>query len=365
MVVFQEQVPRVAMGMGGFSAGEADMLRRAMSRHRSQQAVDAFRGRFLRGAREQGVPRAVAEKVFDQLAGFASYGFCKSHAVAFAKTTYDTLYLRAHYPAAYYCAVLNNQPMGFYPPRVIVGDAQRHGVEVRSVHVNASDIECCLEGEAIRLGFLYVDGLGEAGAEHIVEAREERAYDGLGDFWRRTRLPRPAVENLILAGAMDHWEGDRRRLLWQLGRLRPQEGTLPLSVPCENAPLAPMGPDEALLREYGATGVAAGDHLMTLFRSQVGERGAVTSQALREMESGSRLRVAGMVSARQAPPTAKGFVFLTLEDEWGLVDVIVAPDLYQAQRAVWRDGVILLVQGRLQRANGHMSVRAERGWRVK
>ncbi|MGM0400577.1 MAG: DNA polymerase III subunit alpha [Chloroflexota bacterium] len=365
VIVFQEQVIRVAMAMGGFSAGEADMLRRAMSRHRSQEAVDAFRGRFLRGAQAKGVPESVTEEVFDQLAGFASYGFCKSHAVAFAKTTYDTLYLRAHYPAAYYCAVLNNQPMGFYPPRVIVGDARRHGVKVRAVHVNASGIECRLEGEAIRLGFMYVDGLGEAGAEHIVEAREKRAYDDLEDFWRRTRLPRRAVENLILAGAMDHWQGDRRRLLWQLGRLRPQEDTLPLSVPCEDATLEPMGPDEALLREYGATGVAAGDHLMALFRSQVQERGAVTSRALWEIEPGSRVRVAGMVSARQAPPTAKGFVFLTLEDEWELMDVIVAPDLYQAQRSIWRDGIVLLVQGRLQRANGHVSIRAEKGWRVR
>ncbi len=366
VIVFQEQVIRVAMAMGGFSAGEADMLRRAMSRRRSREAVDAFRGRFLRGARAKGVPKSVAEMVFDQLAGFASYGFCKSHAVAFAKTTYDTLYLRAHYPAAYYCAVLNNQPMGFYPPRVIVGDARRHGVKVRPVHVNASDIECRLEGEAIRLGFIYVDGLGEAGAERIVEARgKERGYGDLEDFLGRTRLPRRAVENLILAGGMDHWEGDRRRLLWRLGRLRPQEDGLPLSVTCEDTTLEPMGPDEALLREYGATGLTAGDHLMALFRSRVQERGAVISRALREMQPGCRVRVAGMVSARQAPPTAKGFVFLTLEDEGGLVDVIVAPNLYQARRAVWRDGVILLVQGRLQRANGHVSVRAEKGWRVR
>jgi error-prone DNA polymerase len=233
------------------------------------------------------------------------------------------------------------------------------------VHVNASDIECRLEGEAIRLGFMYVDGLGEAGTERIVEAREERTYRNLADFWRRARLPRRAVENLILAGAMDHWEGDRRHLLWELGRLRPQEGTLPLSVPCEGPTLKPMGPDEALVTEYGATGLAAGEHLMVLFRSHVRERGAVASRTLQDAQPGNRVRVAGMVSARQAPPTAKGFVFLTLEDEWGLMDVIVAPDLYQAQRSIWRGSTILLVQGRLQRANGHVSVRAERGWRVK
>jgi len=359
VIVFQEQVIRVAMAMGRFSAGEADLLRRAMSRHRSDEEMAAFRERFVQGALSQGVPRETAEAVFAQLAGFASYGFCKSHAAAFARTAYDTLYLRAHYPAEYYCALLNNQPMGFYPPRVLVGDARRHGVRVLPVHANKSLAKCTLEEGAIRLGLEYVDGLGEAAIARVLRARQAGDFAGLADFCRRTRLPRTLVENLILAGGMDEWNPDRRALLWELGRLRYHEEELPLALPADGVALEPMTRDESLIAEYGITGLSANGHLVELYREQLDSAGVLTSRDLERAPEGSRVRVGGMVVVRQAPPTAKGVVFLTLEDEWGLINVIVRPDVFQAQRGTWTDSLVLVVEGIVQRADGAPNVLAE------
>lgn len=359
VIVFQEQVIKVAMAMGRFSAGEADLLRRAMSRHRSGEEMAAFRERFIQGALSQGVPKETAEAVFAQLAGFASYGFCKSHAAAFAKTAYDTLYLRAHYPVEYYCALLNNQPMGFYPPRVLIGDAKRHGVKVLPVHVNRSQGRCTVEGGAIRLGLDYVDGMGEAAIARVVQTREGGEFASLADFCRRTRLPRALVENLILAGGMDDWNPDRRALLWELGRLRYREEELPMPLPADGVALEPMTQAEDVLAEYGITGLSAEGHLMEAFRERLDRAGVLTSRDLARVPDGGRVQVAGMVVVRQAPPTAKGFVFLTLEDEWGLVNVIVRPDVFQAHRAVWADSLVLVVAGTVQRSDGAVNVVAE------
>ena len=360
VIVFQEQVIRVAMAMADFSPGEADLLRRAMSRHRSEEEMASFRDRFITGATALGAPEQIAEDVFRQLAGFAGFGFCKSHAAAFAKTAYDTLYLRAHYTSAYYCGVLNNQPMGFYAPRVVIGDARRHGVDILSAHVNHSQGKCSLEGNAIRLGYEYVDGFGETSIERVLQTRETGAYLSLSDFCQRTRLPRRLVQNLILAGATDDWNSHRRQLLWDLGRLRYDEEELPLIMPPDRVELEPMTYAEALMAEYGATGVSADGHLMELFRERLDHRGILTSQHLPSIPPGRRVKVAGMVVVRQAPPTAKGFVFLTLEDEWGLMNIIVKPPLAQAQRPEWTHSVILIIQGVVQRVDTHINVMADR-----
>jgi error-prone DNA polymerase len=366
VIVFQEQVMRVAMAMGRFSAGEADLLRRAMSRHRSDQAMAAFRERFIEGATGQGVAREVAGAVFAQLAGFAGFGFCKSHAAAFARTAYDTLWLRAHYPAEYYCALLNNQPMGFYPPRILIGDARRHGIETRRVDMARSEARCTVEGDgAIRLGLGYVDGLGEAGIERLLGARAGRAFRDLGDLCRRTRLPRRLVETLILAGALDDWGRDRRRQLWALGRLRYAADELPLPVAPDGVELAPMDAGEELAAEYGATGVSVDGHPMALYRERLRARGVLDSRDLAAVKEGGRVRLGGLVVIRQRPPTAKGFLFLTLEDEWGLMNAIVRPDVFERQREVWARGSILVVQGRVQRARGRVDLLAERAWRVR
>ncbi|NLF01962.1 MAG: hypothetical protein GX601_13395 [Anaerolineales bacterium] len=351
------------------------MLRRAMSRHRAEAEMARFRERFVAGAVTQGVAEATAHEIFDKLAGFASYGFCKSHAAAFARTAYDTLWLRAHFPAAYCCSVLNNEPMGFYAPRVIVTDARRHGVPIRAVHVNRSEAACTLESAtpdemAIRLGFLYVDGLGETGAERLMTARPTTGYTSLGDLCQRTRLPRRLVERLILAGGLDDWSSaslprDRRSLLWELGRLRYQEDALPLPLPPDSVELEPMTYAEELLAEYGSTGVAAQGHLMELYRERLARARIGTSQTLAKARHGERVQVAGFVVVRQQPPTAKGFAFFTLEDEWGLMNVIVRPQVFTAQRAEWVGAVVLAVEGIVQRAHGRINVLAERGQVIK
>jgi error-prone DNA polymerase len=335
-----------------------------MSRHRSGEEMARFRARFLAGAAAEGVPEAVAAEVFTKLEGFASYGFCKSHAAAFAKTAYDTLWLRAHYPAAYYCAVLNNEPMGFYAPRVVVGDAGRHGVRVYPVHLNRSQAQCRVEGEGLRLGFQYVAGLGEVGAERLVAARPAKGYRDLADLCRRTKLPRKLVENLILAGAFAAWPLDKRMLLWELGRTHYHEEELPLAFPPDDVELEPLSAAEELVYEYSVTGVATQGHLMELFRERLQRAHIGTSLDLARAREGQRLRVAGMVAVRQAPPTAKGFAFFTLEDEWGLLNIIVRPDVFHAQREAFAAASVLVVEGTVQRARGQVNLLAEKGWNL-
>ena len=365
VVVFQEQVIRIAMTLGRFSAGEADLLRRAMSRHRSGQAMATFRQRFIAGASAQGVNSELAGEIFGKLEGFASYGFCKSHAASFARTAYDTLYLRAHYPTEYYCAILNNQPMGFYAPRVVLGDARRHGVRVLPVHINQSQERCTVADGALRLGFMYVDGLGEAAIARLLDAREEGTFFGLEDLCQRTRLPRRVIENLILAGALDDWSGRRRESIWRLGRLRYREEELPLTLPPDGVSLEPMTSAERLVAEFGIMGLSASGHLLELLRDRLDEEGVITSQALEAVSPGAIVKVAGLVSIRQMPMTAKGFVFFTLEDEWGLVNVVVRPNVYRAQRLIWSTSHILMVEGHLERRDGHINILALRAWRMK
>jgi error-prone DNA polymerase len=365
IVVFQEQVMRVAMVMGRFSAGEADLLRRAMSHHRSDVEMARFAQRFIDGAISQGVSAELATEVFQKLSGFASYGFCKSHAAAFAKTAYDTLWLRAHYPAEYYCALLNNQPMGFYAPRVLIGDAGRHGVRVLSVHINRSAAACLMEQGAIRLGLEYVAGLGEEAAERLTSVRPAKGFQDLRDLCRRSKLPRKLVENLILAGALADWDADKRRLLWELGQTRYEEETLPVDPPPDEVTLEPMGTDEELIYELAVTGVSTQGHIMELYRERLQRGGVLNSQQLRTAREGQTVRVAGLVAVRQMPATAKGFVFFTLEDEWGLMNIIVRPDVFARQREVYVGARVLAVEGGVQKAHGQINVLAEKAWKVR
>jgi error-prone DNA polymerase len=379
VIVFQEQVLRVAMVVAGFSPAEADGLRRAMSRRRSEEAMAALRQRFLAGARANGLDQATAEEVWQQLAGFAGFGFCKSHAAAFALVAYQTLYLKAHFPAEFYCALLNHQPMGFYPPEVIANDARHHGVPILRPDVNRSQSPCSLEQAgslklvrsqghadsclAVRLGLRYVHGLGEAWQGRIVERRGDETYRDLADFCRRARLPRPVVENLIRAGAMDSLGaehggrgGARRNLLWQLGGLVYQEEGLDIDVPVAPAALPMLGQAERLAWEYELVGLAPGEHVMDLYREALQARNVLSSGELAARQDGERVRVAGWAVVRQRPPTAKGHVFITLEDEEGLVNLIVRPDVYERYRDALRNSPLLWVEGRLQREGHALSV---------
>ncbi len=360
VIIFQEQVIRVAMAVARFNPGEADQLRRAMSRSRSEEAMARLRDRFLRGAQENGLSEAVAADVFQQLAGFAEFGFCKSHAASFALVAYQTLYLKAHFALEFYCALLNHQPMGFYTPEVLLGDAQRHGVSILRPDINRSQDECLLEGAeprpGLRLGLRYVYGLGAAWRSHLLEQRGERPFASLPDFCRRTHLPRPVVENLIRCGAMDCLGQERRALLWQLGGLDYREKEMDIEIPVAGVTLPALDAGEKMGWEYELLGLAPGDHVLRLYRSRLRAQGVLSSAELAQRQDGESVRVAGMVVVRQKPPTAKGHVFITLEDEEGLVNLIIRPTVYERYKSAIRNASLLWAEGRLQREGHAISV---------
>jgi error-prone DNA polymerase len=364
VMVFQEQVIRVAQAIAGFSPGQADALRRAISRNRSDAAMAALCERFLTGALANGIDPVVAREIWGYLDAFSGYGFCKSHAAAFALVAYQTLYLKAYYPAAFYCALLNHQPMGFYSPDVLIGDARRHGVSVLYPDVNHSQEACALEAHgaslAVRLGLRYVHGLGETRRTHVVERRGDRPFSSLQDFCRRTRLPKPVVENLIRAGAMEglnrRTDHTRRDLLWELGGLIYQEEGLDLEAPVAPVDLPVLDQIERMLWEYELMGLTPGEHIMGIYRARLRARGVLSSGELASRRSGEWVLVAGLVIVRQRPPSAKGFVFFTLEDEEGLVNLVVQPKVYERYRDVLRNSPLLLVEGQLQRERGAVNI---------
>jgi error-prone DNA polymerase len=365
VVVFQEQVLEVAMALAGFGVGEAEGLRRAMSRKRSRDAIEAYRTRFLDGAAAKGVERETAEQVFAKLLGFASFGFPKSHAAAFALLAYQSAWLRHHYPAEFLCALLNAQPMGFYPPSSLVRDAQRRGIEVRPPDVNASDAACTLEGETVRVGLAYVKGVGEEPARAVVaERREHGSFRGVSDLVQRAPLDRQKLEALAASGTCDSFGWPRRQLLWRLGLARREpsraaDGSGQLSLPLEPQTAVPELPEESpwerMLADYRTTSLSVGVHPLDLLRPHLpGE--VVSSADLSEIPHGERIAVAGLVVARQRPATANGVVFMLLEDERGQVNLIVPPAVYERHRAAVRGEPIVLARGRFERVERNRNV---------
>jgi error-prone DNA polymerase len=364
-IIFQEQVLDVAIALAGFSVGEAEGLRRAMSRKRSQDAIEAHRRRFVEGALRNGASLETAELVFSKLTGFASFGFPKSHAAAFALLAYQSAWLRHHYPDEFLCALLNAQPMGFYPPASLVRDAQRRGVEVLPPDVNRSAAGCRIQAGAVRVGLGYIKGLGEAPAVALVAEREESgAFGSVADLARRAPLDRPALEALVASGACDSFGWPRRQLLWRLG-LTPRptsaaRGTnkqlaLPLEPTSEIPELAEQTPWERMLADYRLTSLSVGLHPLELLRPHLpGE--VLSSLELEEAAHGSRVAVAGLVVARQRPATASGVVFLLLEDEHGQMNLIVPPPVYDRYRALVRGEPLLLARGRFERIERNRNV---------
>jgi len=358
VILFQEQVLKVARDLAGFTPGQGEQLRRALGKKDARAAVAAFEEAFIAGARARGVPQAVAEDVFAQLQAFGGYSFPKSHAAAFAVLVYQSAWLKRYHPVAFYTALLNHQPMGFWSAAVLVGDARRHGVRVLSVDIAHSGARCTVEGETIRLGLNYVTGLGEAGIRRILAARAKRPFTGLTDFCRRTRLPRRVVEDLIRVGAMEGWGVSRRKLLWDLGTLRYREEELDLVFPDESVTWVPFTPAERVTAEYAVLGLSTGEHLMALCRPYLAEQGVLSTAEVRNCVEGERVKVAGLVAVHQVPPTAKGMRFLTLEDEEGLVDVVVTPRVYEHYRQELNEAVVLVVEGVVEGRGAVVSVRA-------
>jgi error-prone DNA polymerase len=360
VIIYQEQVIQVAMAIAGFTPGQADSLRRAMSRKRSREAMEKLREGFMDGAQRNGIEEKVAGIAFEQIASFAEFGFCKAHAAALAETTYRSAWLKLYYPCEYYCALLNCQPMGFYSPEVIVNHAKQKGIEVLPVDINLSRARCAVAGGRIRLGFRYVKAVGERSWQKIEEGRTQGAYSSLSDFYTRTGLDREAMENLILAGAFDFLGAPRRQLLWQartLGQQPPH--AIPLQLPVPPVRLPEMTLADEVSADYQVQGLSARHHPMEVFRAQLSRAKISSSSDMADLSSGANVLVAGCVVCRQAPGTARGHVFITLEDEHGLINVILRPRVYQRYRQIARLEPIIIVEGTFQQHDGVVNVVAE------
>ncbi len=376
VVIFQEQVLQVARQMGGFSSGEAERFRRSMSRRHAREAMDAWRARFLAGAAERGVARAAAEQIFDNLLGFAEFGFPKSHGAAFALLAYQSSWLKRYYAPEFLCALFNHQPTGFYPPHVLTNDATRHGVAVRRPDINASRAMCTVEQPAdaessdgaIRVGLGYVQGLGPAGARRIEEKRERAGrYRSLFDFVQRTGLGRRETARLIQTGAFDGFGLNRRELLWQLGLFTggeaggasrtpsPEAGRhqLRLELPTaqDAVALADFDDRERMALDYALLGLSPDAHPMRFLRESLGE-GVASSRHLHALPAGRPVEVAGLVVCRQRPLTARGIIFLLLEDEYGLMNILVRRELASARREVVRTAAFVRARGVLDERAG-------------
>ncbi len=457
VIIFQEQVLEVAMAVAGFTAGQAETLRRAMSRKRSREEMEKLHEAFLEGARDTGkVDEAMAQRIYEKILAFAEFGFPKSHAAAMAETAGKLAWVKRYYPLEFYCSWLNEWPFGFYSPGVITNEAHRNGIETLSVDANRSRAACTIESlpagdEAIRLGFRYVKSIGEAwlarldevadrhsesfasaqdklreesgpspttvdvdGSDpsltlRVTEANgdaeqrvketaapyasssspttvefegsdpslalrvtEERTgpYSSLWDFWQRTQLPREPIERLIRLGAFA-WTGlHERQLLWQLGLFyRPLSGQIPLELPynADMVPLREMSDGERVREDIGLTegAIATRGHIMDLAGPSAGSghglhEGLTPSHIVHQMKEGAKVSVAGFVAVRQAPQTAKGFVFHTLEDRYGLINIITKPNLVQRYKQLVAEAGALIVHGHIERQERAINVVTER-----
>jgi error-prone DNA polymerase len=363
VIVFQEQVLGVAMAVAGFSAGQAESLRRAMSRKRSREEMEKLHEAFLEGCRAKGLVNDVtAQRIYEKILAFAAFGFPKAHAAAMAETAGKLAWVKRYYPLEFYCSWLNEWPFGFYSPGVIVNEAQRNGVDVLGVDVNHSRADCATESDAIRLGFNYVKGIGEATLLRLDEEGESGPYASLWEFWRRTRIPQEPIEHLIRLGAFA-WTGlHERELLWQLGLFyQPLSAQLPLALPydADLVALREMSNRDRVREDLALTegAIATRGHMMDLASLH---EGMTPSYRVEKLEEGAKVTVAGFVAVRQAPETAKGFVFHTLEDRYGLINVITTPALVRKYKALVAESGALIVHGHIERQERAVNVMTER-----
>ncbi len=359
VILFQEQVLKVARDVAGFTAGQGELLRRALGSKHATEAIETFHDAFVQGALHYGVTRDVAEDIFTRLRAFGGYSFPKSHAAAFAVLVYQSAWLKVYHPAAFYAALLNHQPMGFWSPAVIVNDARRHELRVLPVDIHLSAARCVSFDGGLRLGFNSVKGVGEAGSDRLVEARLEGPFAGLTEFCRRTRLPPRVVEHLILTGACDAWKIPRRKLLWELGKLRYQVDALDLNFADDGVTLLELSAAEKFGLERSLLGVSVDGHPMEFYRAWLDAHAVLSTAGVKACQNGESARVAGLVVVHQAPPTAKGVHFITLEDEHGLLDLIVWPAVYERYRRVLHGASVLAAAGIVQRRDGVVNVIAQ------
>jgi error-prone DNA polymerase len=387
--IFQEQVMQIAMLAAGFSAGEADSLRRSMAAWKRKGGVHKFYDRMISGMTERGYTLEFAQGIFKQIEGFGEYGFPESHAASFALLVYVSCWLKKHEPACFLVAMLNSQPLGFYSPSQLVQDAKRHGVEVRAVDVMCSEWDCTLkelgsdsnylvdggvskqlesdpdlpprpaggegrgegvQANAVRLGLRMVSGLSSEGAQRIVIARHEQPFTSTEDLALRAALDQGDLKALASADALAALSGHRRQQVWDASALKPAPPLL-RSVPVEEdfleLPAAPEG--EEIVFDYASTGLTLRRHPLALLRETLAKKRLLTAQALRDLPSGALVRACGIVTVRQQPQTAHGVTFVTLEDETGTVNIIVWKALRERQRSELIHAKLLAVYGVWQR----------------
>ena len=359
--LFQEQAMRIAIVGAGFSPDQADALRRAMATFRRFGQINRFERPFIDGMVARGYERDFAERCFRQIGGFADYGFPESHAASFALLVYVSAWLKVRYPAAFACALLNSQPMGFYAPAQIVRDAQDHGVAVRPPDVNVGDWDHTLEDGALRLGLRQIKGLNERDGRAVAAARGT-GYVDIPDLWRRAEVPVKALETLARADALTSLAANRRQALWAVRGLDP--APLPLfehadgKEPDITLPAAPEG--EEVTEDYRSLRLSLKRHPAALLRPTLGHEGFMPCRILDRSAHGRRVRVAGLTIARQQPGSAKGVIFITLEDETGIANLIVHPGVFERYRQTVLSAGLLGVEGRVQREEAVIHVLAER-----
>lgn len=370
---------RMAIVAAGFSPGRADQLRRAMATFKKTGGVGAFEAEFIQGMIGRGYPPDYADRCFKQIQGFGSYGFPESHAVSFAQLAYASSWLKCHHPAIFACALLNSQPMGFYQPAQIIRDAADHRVEVRPVDINRSEWDCTLEegrgGPALRLGLRQVKGLRQEAAIAIAQARGT-FYDTIRDLWLRTGLAPAVLERLADADVFAPLGVDRRQALWEVKRLGGKP--LPLFQAADtarrigdNRPPADMGDEpeaslpalnigEQVWADYRTQGLSLRAHPLSLLRATMTGLGMGTARALADAKPGSMVTVAGLVLVRQRPGTASGVIFVTLEDETGIANLVVWNSVLEQFRRTLMTAALMGVRGHLQRDGEVIHVVAEK-----
>ena len=353
--IFQEQVMQLAIAAAGFSPGEADQLRRSMAAWKRRGGLGHFEQRLIKGMSERGYDESFARQIFSQIQGFGEYGFPESHAASFALLVYSSAWIKRYEPAAFTCALINSQPMGFYAPAQLVRDARDHGVEVRPISVCASDWDCTLErradGEpALRLGLRMVKGLSEEAAGRVCAARVSALFANVQDLTLRAGLERRELEALADAGAMRELSGNRHLTFWQVAGSEQQLPLAPVPQRPEGTPLlAPPTEGQNIAADYRSAGLTLGRHPVALLREQLTAAHIVSSADLRELPHGRVVRVAGIVTARQRPQSAGGVMFITLEDETGFVNLIVWERVWERARRIANGSRLLEVHGKLQK----------------
>ncbi|MEQ1853090.1 MAG: error-prone DNA polymerase, partial [Chthoniobacteraceae bacterium] len=356
--LFQEQLLKIAMVMADFTGSEAEELRRALSFHRSKERMNIVCVKMRAAMERKGVAPEIIENIVSAVQSFAVYGFPESHAISFALITYASSWMKVHRAPEFYCGLLNNQPMGFYSTDTLVRDAKRHGVQVLAVNVATSEWLCTIEENALRLGFCHVRGLTRADGERIAAERRRAPFTSLADFQLRTSLPKAALRTLAKIGALNGLAEHRRAAQWQVETHRDPDDLFATIETHRPIPLTAMNPPERTAADLAGTGMSTGPHPMAHFRASLPD--VWRAADLATAPQGASVRIAGLVICRQRPGTAKGFVFVSLEDETGVANAILTPALFEKRRLTICEEPFLSIEGTVQNTDGHALIKARR-----